>query len=222
MAEVIGDLLPLAVGVALSPIPIIVTILLLLTPRARTVSIGFLIGWVAGMAAMTTLVTFVAEPMADVEGLSTAAALITLALGVLVLMLALHSWRQRPEIGQDLRVSDWLSAVDHMNTNRTIRLGLVLSTVIPKNLALLIAAGVALGAAQLGTANTLVTGGIFVAVSSSGVLLPVVIYQLLGTRAERTLIDLKEWLTAHTAPVLTVLLTGIGAILVAMGISGLT
>ena len=34
MASVIGDILPLALGVAISPIPIIAAILMLLSPKA--------------------------------------------------------------------------------------------------------------------------------------------------------------------------------------------
>ncbi|GAA4234139.1 hypothetical protein GCM10022254_38320 [Actinomadura meridiana] len=51
MGEVIGDVLPLAVGVAISPIPIIAVILMLLTPWARATGLGFLGGWTAGIAA---------------------------------------------------------------------------------------------------------------------------------------------------------------------------
>jgi len=51
---VIGDLLPLAVGVAISPIPIIAVILMLMSREASRTSVGFLIGWVAGIVVVTT------------------------------------------------------------------------------------------------------------------------------------------------------------------------
>lgn len=54
MNTVLGDLLPLAIGVAVSPIPIIATILMLLAPRAGGTGAGFLLGWVVGVAAVTT------------------------------------------------------------------------------------------------------------------------------------------------------------------------
>ncbi|ERB49916.1 hypothetical protein N806_01755 [Rhodococcus sp. P27] len=40
MGSVIGDLLPLAVGVAVSPIPIIAAILMLLSKRAGSTSVA--------------------------------------------------------------------------------------------------------------------------------------------------------------------------------------
>ncbi|WP_084964363.1 GAP family protein [Thermoactinospora rubra] len=48
--EVIGEILPLALGVAISPIPVIAVILMLLAPKARGTSLGFLIGWTKGAA----------------------------------------------------------------------------------------------------------------------------------------------------------------------------
>ena len=50
MSFVIGEILPLALGIAISPIPIIAAILMLLSPRARTTSVGFLLGWEIGRA----------------------------------------------------------------------------------------------------------------------------------------------------------------------------
>jgi hypothetical protein len=45
----IGDILPLALGIMISPIPIIAAILMLLSPKAKGTSVGFLVGWVAGI-----------------------------------------------------------------------------------------------------------------------------------------------------------------------------
>lgn len=40
-----GEILPLALGIAISPVPIIAGILMLLAPRARATSSGFSLGW---------------------------------------------------------------------------------------------------------------------------------------------------------------------------------
>src|SRR4051794_33065468 len=55
VGQVIGDLLPFAVGVAISPIPIIAVILMLLAPKAGGTSAGFLVGWLIGIAGTTTV-----------------------------------------------------------------------------------------------------------------------------------------------------------------------
>ena len=56
MNGVIGEILPSALGVAISPIPIIAAILMLLSPKARGTSVGFMLGWLLGI--IVALVVF--------------------------------------------------------------------------------------------------------------------------------------------------------------------
>lgn len=50
MGQAIGDILPMAVGVALSPVPIIAIVLMLGTPRARSNGPAFTLGWLIGLS----------------------------------------------------------------------------------------------------------------------------------------------------------------------------
>jgi len=50
MGKAIGGSLPLAVGIALSPIPIIAVVLMLTSRRARVNGPVFVLGWLAGLA----------------------------------------------------------------------------------------------------------------------------------------------------------------------------
>ena len=52
MGEAIGEVLPVAVGVAVSPVPIIAVILMLVTARARVNGPAFIVGWLLGLAAV--------------------------------------------------------------------------------------------------------------------------------------------------------------------------
>ena len=73
MGEAIGQLLPGAIGVALSPVPIIAVILMLATPRARVTGPSFAVGWVVGLVAVSVIVLLVAGPADDADsGTSTA------------------------------------------------------------------------------------------------------------------------------------------------------
>ncbi len=56
MNEAIGDLLPSALAVALSPIPIVAVVLVLGAPRARTAGPSFALGWIAGLLAVSVVV----------------------------------------------------------------------------------------------------------------------------------------------------------------------
>ena len=60
MGSVIGELLPLAVGVAISPIPIIAVILMLLSKRAGGASAGFGVGWILGIVVATGIFVLLA------------------------------------------------------------------------------------------------------------------------------------------------------------------
>jgi hypothetical protein len=60
MGAAIGQALPLAVGVALSPVPIIAVVLMLMSQRARLNGTGFVLGWLAGLGVATPVVTYFA------------------------------------------------------------------------------------------------------------------------------------------------------------------
>ena len=55
MLSALGPLLPIAVAVAVSTVPIMATILILLSPKRNRSAIPFLIGWVVGMAAVVVV-----------------------------------------------------------------------------------------------------------------------------------------------------------------------
>jgi hypothetical protein len=57
VVNVIGNFLPLALAVAISPIPIIAVILMLLSPKSRTNGPAYLVGWMAGLAVAGIVVT---------------------------------------------------------------------------------------------------------------------------------------------------------------------
>ncbi len=99
MNGVIGGILPLALGIAISPIPIIAAILMLLSPKAKGTSVGFLLGWVAGIVVAVVVFTLLGSiiPAADPDASKPIAGTIQLVLGVLLLLLALKQWRSRPK-----------------------------------------------------------------------------------------------------------------------------
>jgi MYXO-CTERM domain-containing protein len=90
MAAIIGHLLPLAVGVALSSVPIIVMVLILLSPRGRWSGLAYLVGAVLGLAGVTTAFTAAASllPPPAPEQPSPLFATIELVLGFALLALA--------------------------------------------------------------------------------------------------------------------------------------
>ncbi len=91
MQQVLGEVLPLALGIAISPIPVIAIILMLITPKARSNGLAFLVGWMAGLlivGGLALVVANVAGASASSGSSSQASAVIRLVLGLLLLVLA--------------------------------------------------------------------------------------------------------------------------------------
>ena len=225
MSTVIGDILPLAVGVAVSPVPIIAVILMLLAPRATAAGVGFAIGWVVGIVAVTTITVALASG-ADIagdgdSGPSTGAAWVQLVLGLLLLAVAVKQWQGRPRPGEEAHLPKWMAAIDTINTGKALGLGFLLSAINPKNLLLCISAGVAVADSDLDGSEQAVTITVFTVLAASTVLVPVIAYLVARERMRHPLAELKVWLQANNATVMAVLLLVIGVTLVDKGIGGL-
>ncbi len=152
MGAAIGQALPLAVGVALSPVPIIAVVLMLMSARARLNGPGFVLGWLVGLGALGAIVLAVAGPAsAGDEGghPATWASVLKLALGLLLIGVAVRQWRGRPKPGQDAEAPKWMGSIEHFSPPKATGAGVVLSAVNPKNTLLAVAA--ATGIAQPGS-----------------------------------------------------------------------
>jgi len=118
MGPAIGAILPLAVGVALSPIPIVAVILMLFSPRARSMGPAFVAGWVLGVAVVAGIVLLLADPAnlaADAAGPSTTTAIIKLLLGALLVLVGVRQWQRRPKEGEPLALPHWMRSIDQFS-----------------------------------------------------------------------------------------------------------
>jgi threonine/homoserine/homoserine lactone efflux protein len=218
MNQVIGEILPLAVGIAISPIPIIAAILMLLSPRAKGTSIGFMIGWLAGIVVaivLSSLLSSVIPP--ETGGRSPVAGVIKIILGVLLLVLAIKQWRTRPAKGDQASLPKWMSAIDSMSAVKALWLGFLLAAANPKNLLLAIAAGVVVGGAGLTVGQMAVVIMIFVLLAASTVLVPVFGYLIASARLAEPLDKLRQWLVDNNAVIMAVLLLVLGVALIGKG-----
>src|SRR5215211_1418766 len=178
MGKAIGDILPLAIGVAISPVPIIAIVLMLGTPRARSNAPAFAIGWLVGLTAVGAIMLVIVSGNAT-SGTGepkTWVSVLKLVLGTLFLLLAVKQWRGRPAAGDEAAMPKWMRAIDTFTTGKSLGGGLTLSGLNPKNLALTIAAAAAI--AQTGISNGQEAGvlAIFVLIGSVTILAPLVIY----------------------------------------------
>jgi threonine/homoserine/homoserine lactone efflux protein len=220
MGGVIGEILPLALGVAISPMPVIAAILMLLSPKARTTSVGFLVGWVAGIVIAVTAFTLLSSllPEEDPNASKPVQGTIKLVLGVLLVLLAIRQWRGRPSGEAVPALPKWMSAIDTLTPVKGLGLGLLLSALNPKNLIMAAGAGVAVGAGALGTGETVVVIVVFTAIAASTVAVPIIAYLLAADRMAEPLEALRSWLVRENAVVMAVLVLVIGVVVIGKGI----
>lgn len=221
MGTVIGDLLPFALGIAISPMPIIVVILTLLSPRAPASSAGFLAGWVVGVLVVVVVLTALSGLLPDAPGAEPGfpAGAIKLVLGALLLWLAAAQWRKRSR-GKETELPSWMQKVGGMGFGGTSRLGLLLSIANPKNLIFSLSVAVDVGTSGLDTTGAAVALVVFVLLAASTVLLPVVAYAFAAQRLRPALTGLRAWLSRenHTIMCVLFLVLGVSAIGSGLGI----
>lgn len=224
MGEAVGQSLPVAVGILISPMPIVAVVLMLLTPRARVNAAAFLLGWVIGIAVAGAVLVLVAGAAgaADDDGdPPTWAAVLKLVLGVLLLLLAAQNWRKRPRGGAEPPAPGWMRAIDGFTPVKAFGLAVLLGVVNPKNLLLIVSGAAAIAAATTSTGARLGALAVFVVVASLGVAAPLVVYLATGPRAASLLEELKTWMVQHNAAIMAVLLLVIGAKMLGDGIAAL-
>jgi len=223
MLQAFGENLPLAIGIAISPVPVIAVILMLMTPKARTNAPAFLAGWLLGLVVVGAVVLVVvgsAGVTASSSESKTVAA-VKLVLGLLLLFLAWRQWHGRPKPGEEAAMPKWMKALDSFTPGRSVAVGALLAGVNPKNL--ILDASMAAGVAQTGLPGlqqALVMLGLIV-VASLGLIVPVAAFFLYGERARGVLDEWKTWLAGNNATVMTVLFLVFGVTLVGKGIAGL-
>ncbi|HEX6366217.1 MAG TPA: GAP family protein [Agromyces sp.] len=220
MGPVIGDILPLALGVAISPIPIIAAILMLLSPKAKGTSVGFLIGWLLGIVVAVVVFTLLAAviPEQGADDSKPIGGTLKILLGVGLLVLALRQWRSRPGPGEEASLPKWMAAIDTMTAGRGFVLGFLLSAVNPKNLLMAASAGLIIGTAGLSVAEVTLAIVVFVLIAGCSVALPVVAYLLASKRMAAPLESLRVWLVHNNATVMAVLLLVIGVVVIGKGL----
>lgn len=223
MGGAIGQSLPVAVGVMISPLPIVAVVLMLTSGKARANAFAFLLGWFVAVGAVALVVALLAgSGTPDTAGPADWVGWLKIVLGVLLLLVAVRQWRGRPRGDVEPPAPRWMAAIDSFTPVKALGLAVLLGAVNPKNLLLAVSGGVAIGSAAGGDVAVSVTAAVvFAVVASLGVATPVVIYVSMGERAAALLDGLKTWLIHNNAVVMALLLLVIGAKMIGDGITAL-
>ena len=217
LLEAIGGSLPMAVGIALSPLPVASLIILLMTPQARTNAPAFLLGWIAGILAVG-FVVFILPGIETTSGEPTPlSGLMRIILGILLLALTWKQWRRRPRPNEPVTVPKLLAHLDQIGTAHSLATGFLFTVINPKNLVLTAAGAATIDSSMLAPKSQIIVLFVFTTIASLSVALPLAAYFLARQRVEVTFARWKDWLIENNGMVLIVLLLVFGTLLIGRG-----
>lgn len=208
----VGAALTPAIAVALNPIAIAALILVLQSPRAKSVGGMFVLGWVIavfGIIAVTYLLGDVV--MDDGEELANDAVnLSQAALGVLLLALAWRRWRRRPAPGTPVEEPKVFAKLTSVGLLAAFGIGLASAVLNVKAVPLAVAAGVRLAQSGIHGTEGMVAVVITTVAASITIIGPWVAVLLFGERTQASLVAVKDWLLANLSPIIVVVLVILG------------
>jgi threonine/homoserine/homoserine lactone efflux protein len=217
----LGDLLPFAAAIALSPFPVLAIILLLTTPRASANGVAFAVGWLVGLSAISVAFVAMAGAVgADDPGGSDGVAWGRLLLGIVLLAAAVKKWRGRPPEGVEPPAPAWMERLAGMGPRQALVLGLALGGLNPKNLALAAAAAPSIVEVSAEAGADAASIAVFVLLGSSTVLGAVGAHLALGERSAAALARVDAAMRQHQVVIVCVVLVIFGLKLVGDGLAG--
>jgi threonine/homoserine/homoserine lactone efflux protein len=201
---VVIDLLIIGLGIALEPFPITAFILILSAERGTRKGLAFILGWLACLIVVIAAVILVTggKPPKPSTAPSTAALAIKLALGVVLILVAL---RQRRRMGRPRKPAAWMSRLDQLSLWAAAGLAAFLQPWT------LVAAGAAtVTQAKLSTAGDYLTLLAFCLLATSSFLY-LELYTVFAPDAAATRLHrLRTWLDTHRDQVIVVVLLLLG------------
>lgn len=217
--SVLTELVPLGLVVALSPLTIIPAVLVLQTPHPRPTGLAFLVGWIVGLAVLTSVFL---ELSNLIGGIGTKppgwASWLRIVVGAALIALGVYRWIHR---AKSEHMPGWMTRMSSLTPAKAAVTALALTVVNPKVLFLCAAAGLAIGSAGIDVPTVYAAVAWYVLVAGCTVALPVLAYAASGQRLDPTLARLRAWLERQHAALIAVILVVIGLLVLYKGVHAL-
>ena len=216
MRQAIGEILPFAVIVMVSPINIVASILLLFSKRPLLNASCYLAGFLVGVAAVLTGLTLLAGAISLDPGSdrSRGAALLLLVLGAALVVVAIQKFRHRPGPDDEPSLPAWMDGIAGFGAGRSLAVGAGIGAGNPKNIAVALGAAVVISSSGLPGAQQAVVIAVYVVLASLGVGAPIVAVIALGDRSTAVLESWRAWLNRNNAAMLAVIYLLLGVLLI--------
>ncbi|MFH8252649.1 GAP family protein [Microbacterium sp. B2969] len=216
--DLIVRMLPLALAIAFSSVPILAALMILLSPNAKRSAVPFLIGFVAGMFAVVSLCTVFTQlvPSARLPRREDhIVGQFEIVVGIALVLLGLFAlWRSRRSTEHS--IPDWLKSTEKLGPWSAFGLALLLN-IRPKSLLIAVAAGLTLRADAQSVGEAIVALAVYTAIGASTVAIPIIAAASSPQRVQPRLVRGREWLVRNGEVVASIILLLIGVLVIGAG-----
>lgn len=218
MIEALKDSLPMALGLALSPGPVVATIIILMTPKAKSNSTSLLLGWFLGIYFVGALI-LILPGLETNKGQPTAlSGVIRFILGLSLLILAFRLWLKRPKADDEISTPKLFLSIDKFGVGKSLLTGLFFSVANVKSFAFIASGAARIDNAIYSDKGIYMALLIFSLIGSLTIIIPIIIYFIAGNKIELTFQKWKKWLIKNNKVLLMVIIILISIIIINKGI----
>lgn len=216
MIRLLISLVPMALGLALSPVPVIAVILMLFSRRAKVNAPLFAATWVLSMAVLgsLTIILLGDNEFVEQDTTKTGGSIAVLIFGALFLAYGAFLWLRRPRHPDAVKTPRWLALLDDIPPYLVVGLGLTGVIFNTKNLPLFLAAVQRILAANLTMLDSFIALTVFIVMASVTVVTPIVLFLAGGERMHARLETVRAWLMRYNEAILGVVFMVMGSVLV--------
>jgi Sap, sulfolipid-1-addressing protein len=215
MLDLIVSLIPLALGVVISPLAIMALVAVLLSKRAKRNGIAFLIGWILAIV-VTLLISFLVLELLDVQATTTPptwVAYVRIILALILVVIGIYSLRRgrgrivamahastpAQVVSAAPQLPGWLRAVETFTPGRCGLLGFGIFFLNPVDTSCAVLAALDIRLATISTTASVVAAVLFAIVGIVPMAIPVIIATVRGADAQPFLGASRKWIASHTA-----------------------
>jgi len=235
--DLVISLLPLALGVVMSPLAIMALVAVLLSDRARQNGVAYFAGWTLAIITVVA-VSLLLFSLAGIDERSEPPAwtyVVRLLLGVLLALAAVLVYRRGRArvlamasavtpgdvVAAAPQLPGWLHAVASFTPARSGALGFGIFALNPVDLSCAVIAGLDIHLAAVSAPATVAVSVVFVAVGAAPIAIPVFLVLAKREKAVPVLTRLRTWIASHSTLLNAALLIFIAIVQLQKAISGL-
>ncbi|KQR45182.1 hypothetical protein ASF87_13015 [Microbacterium sp. Leaf161] len=215
MTDLVLSLLPLSLGIVMSPLAIMALVAVLLSRRARVNGLMFFVGWALGVA-LGLSASFMVLGFFEVHERQAPplwVPILRLLLGILLVVGAIWIYRRgqaharamaRASSPGDVtaaapQLPGWLKSVETFTPGRSLALGFGIFVLNPVDLSCAILAALDVRVANLDATTSLLVMVVFGLIAVLPIGIPVVLVLAKGESATPTLTRIRAWIAGHTS-----------------------